>query len=139
MIIRPDKIDEGTVPVPASRGAIVDVDDGGLLVDEEAGRAYPLNPTATLVWKLLDSVSPVGELIDDVSAAFGVPRSAVAEDVHDLIRTFGHLGLLENVSRSLMSLPIDIQYADDTCLEPVPPGFEEPSYDDLYLPVPPNA
>jgi coenzyme PQQ synthesis protein D (PqqD) len=141
VIIGPDQIDERTVPVPASHVAIVDVDDGGLLVDEEAGRGYPVNATASLLWKLLDSVSPVGDLIDDVSAAYEVPRSAVADSVHDLVRTFGHLGLLENVSRSFASMPIDIHQADpDTCREPVPPGSAGGrSFDDRYLPAPPNA
>lgn len=138
MIIGPAEIDERTVPVPAAHVAMVDVDDGGLLVDEEAGRGYPVNATASLLWKLLDSVSPVGDLIDDVSAAFDVPRSTVADSVHDLVRTFGHLGLLENVSRSFASVPIDIQYADpDTCREPG--TAEERSFDDRYLPVPANA
>ena len=141
MIIGPDEIDEQTVPVPATHVAIVDVDDDGLLVDEEAGRGYPVNATASLLWKLLDSVSPVGDLIDDVSAAFNVPRSAVADSVHDLIRTFGHLGLLENVSRSFASVPIDVEYADpNACHESVPPGAaEERPFDQRYLPVPPNA
>jgi len=140
-VIIPDEIDERTVLVPAAHVAMVDVDDGGLLVDEEAGRGYPVNATASLLWKLLDSVSPVGELIDDVSAAFDVPRSAVADSVHDLVRTFGHLGLLENVSRNFASIPVDIDYADpNTCREPVPAGAgEERSFDDRYLPAPPNA
>jgi hypothetical protein len=64
VIIRPDGIDDRTVPLPAPHVAIVEVDDGGLLVDEEAGRGYPVNATASLLWKLLDSVSPIGQLID---------------------------------------------------------------------------
>jgi Coenzyme PQQ synthesis protein D (PqqD) len=141
VIIGPDEIDETTVPVPAAHVALIDVDDGAVLIDEEAGRGYPLNATASLLWKLLDSVSPVGDLIDDVSAAFDVPRSAVADSVHDLVRTFGHLGLFENMSRNFNSVPIDIRYADpDMCPDPVPPeGAGERSLDDRYLAVPANA
>jgi hypothetical protein len=140
VVIGSEEIGEGTVPVPASHVALVEIDDDGLLVDEEAGRAYPVNATAALLWKLLDSVSPVGDLIDDISAVYGAPRSAVAESVHDLLRTFGELGLLRNVGRSFSSVPIDVIYADDPCLEPLPPGPpSEPPLDDRYLPVPPNA
>ena len=141
MLIDPDEIDERTVPVPAPHVALVDIDDAGLLVDEEAGRGYPVNVTAALLWKLLDGVSPLGDLIDDMTAAFGAPRSAVADGVHDSVRTFGELGLLENVSRTFTSLPIDVEYADpDECDEPIAPGYPaEQIFDDRYLTVQPNA
>ena len=139
MLIRPDDIDDRTVPIPAAHVAIVEIDDGGLLVDEEAGRGYPVNATASLLWTLLDSVSPVGELIDDVSAAFGAPRREVADSIHGLVRTFGRLGLLENVERDFASLPIDIEYVDvDECGEPVV-AAAAPSFDARYLVAPPNA
>jgi hypothetical protein len=142
MIIRPDDIDDRTVPLPASHVAIVDVDDdGGVLVDEEAGRGYPVNATASLIWKVLDSVSPIGEIIDDVSSTFGAPPSDVAASVHGLVRTFGQLGLLDNVSRDPASIPIDIEYVDlDACGEPVPPGANDGvASDERYLTAPPNA
>ena len=40
------EVDDRTVPLPAAHVALVSVDAGGLLVDEEAGRAYALNATA---------------------------------------------------------------------------------------------
>ena len=136
-----DEIDDHTVLVPAPHVAIMDLDDGGLLVDEEAGRAYPTNATATLLWKLLDSMAPIGDLIDDVTAVFGSPRSVVADSVHRLVRTYGELGLFENVSQSLASVPVDIEYVDlDECGEPLPPGSDHgQSYDGRYLVAPPNA
>ena len=139
MIIRPDDIDERTVPLPASHVAIVEVADGGVLVDEEAGRGYPVNSTASLIWKLLDSVSPIGEIIDDVSSTFGTARSDVAANVVSLARTFGELGLFDNVSRNPASIPIDIEYVDlDACGEPVQAGATEPP-DERYLAAPANA
>lgn len=141
MVIRPEELDEWTVLVPAPHVAIVEIDDGGLLVDEEAGRGYPVNATAALLWKLLDSVTPIGALIDDVSAAFDTSRPAVAESVYGLAQTFGHLGLFENVSRTFTSLPVDIHYADpNRCDEPAPAGSPgQVRFDGRYLPVPPNA
>jgi Coenzyme PQQ synthesis protein D (PqqD) len=141
VLIRPDDIDDRTVPVPAPHVAIVEIDEGGLLIDEEAGRGYALNATASLLWTLFDSVSPLGDVIDDVSAAFGAPRRDVAGNVHGLVRSFGELGLLANVTRNIASVPIDIEYVDlDECGEPVPPGPPDASsFDARYLPAPPNA
>ena len=141
MLIRPDDIDDYTVPIPAPHVAIVKVDDGGLLVDEEAGRGYPVNATASLVWTLLETMSPIGELINDLCGVFEGPRSSVASSVHSLVRTFGELGLFENVRRNLASIPIDIEYADlDYCAEQVPAesGDDHP-FDARYLPAPPNG
>ncbi len=138
MLIRPGDIDDLTVPVPAAHAAIVEIGDGGLLVDEEAGRGYPVNATASLLWSLLDSVSTVGELIDDVSATFGSSRSEVAGSVHGLMRTFGELGLLRNVARDVASMPVDIEYVDlDECGETV--VTIEASFDRRYLAGAPNA
>ncbi len=140
MLISPEEVDDRTVPLPAPHVALVDVDDGGVLVDEEAGRGYALNATASLVWKLFDSASPLGDLIEDVSAAFGAPLEEVADSVHGLVRFFGELGLFENVIRNIASVPIDIEYVDvDECGEPIPPGADAPSFDGRYLPARPNA
>jgi hypothetical protein len=141
VLISPDDVDDRTVPLPAPHVAIVAIDDGGLLVDEEAGRGYALNSTASLLWTLFDSASPLGDLIDDVSAAFGAPRPEVAHSVHGLVRFFGEVGLFENVTRNIASVPIDIEYVDvDECGEPIPPDAPEgPSFDARYLVAPPNA
>jgi hypothetical protein len=139
VLIHPDDIDDRTVPVPAAHVALVDIDDGGLLVDEEAGRGYALNATASLVWKLLDSVSPIGDVIDDLTDTFSVPREEVADSVHGLVRFFGEFGMLDNVRRNLASLPMDIEYIDvDECGEVVPPEVL-PSFDARYVAAPPNA
>jgi Coenzyme PQQ synthesis protein D (PqqD) len=141
VLISPEEVDDRTVPFPAPHAALVPIDDGGVLVDEEAGRGYALNATASLVWTLFDSVSPLGDLIDDVSAAFGAPRSEVADSVHGLVRFFGEMGLFENVTRNIASVPIDIEYVDlDECGEPIPPAAADgPSFDSRYLMAPPNA
>jgi hypothetical protein len=140
MVIRPDDVDDRTVPLPASHVALVKIDDGGVLVDEEAGRGYALNATASLLWTLFDSESPLGDLIDDVSTIFEVPRQEIAGSVHGMVRFFGEVGLFRNVTRNIASIPIDIEYVDpDECREPTPPGRARPSFDDRYLPAPPNA
>jgi hypothetical protein len=141
VLIRPEEVNDQTVPVPSSHVGRVPVDDDGLLVDEEAGRAYPVNATASLLWTLLDGTSPLSDLVDDMSAAFGAPRPDVAGSVHQSVRTFGELGLLRNVMRNLASIPIDIEYVDpDECQERVPPeSAETVSFDNRYMSAPPNA
>jgi hypothetical protein len=140
VLIRPDDIDDRTIPIPASHAAFVKIDDGGLVVDEEAGRGFGLNATASLLWTLFDSVSPLGELIDDVSTVFGAPRDQVADSVHGLARFFGEMGFFSNVARSMASLPVDVEYVDlDECGEPIPPEAKGDFVDAPYVAAPPNA
>jgi hypothetical protein len=139
VLISPEEIDDSTVPVPAAHVAFVQVDEGGVVVDEAAARAYALNSSASLVWKLFDSVSPLGELVADVSDVFGAPPDEVRDRVHASARFFAEVGLFSNVTRRIESVPIDVEYVDvDDCGEPVPPG-PRPTFDARYLEAPPNA
>jgi hypothetical protein len=126
----------------------VEVEGRLLLVDEEAGRGYPLNPTGSLLWRILDSVSPLGELIDDLAESFDAPRDDVARGVVHLVRDLGLFGLLEGVARHRDSVPIDVEYAeapvDASVLDCDDPELadsqtEEPEFDGRYLAAPPNA
>ncbi|MGH9178397.1 MAG: PqqD family protein [Acidimicrobiales bacterium] len=142
MAITVHEIGEATVVVPGDHVGVVEVEDCLLLVDEGAGRGYPLNITGSLVWQLLGSSAPLGELIEDLSAVFGAPRPDVAHDVIGLVRTFGSLGLLDGVFRSLESVPIDIEFVDaDDCDAPDAPDarLDGPGLDTRYLAAPPNA
>jgi hypothetical protein len=139
VVIRPEEIDDSTVPVPAAHVAFVPVDDGGVVVDEAAGRAYALNASASLLWTLFDSVSPLGELVADVSDVFGAPTEEVGDRVHALVRFFAEVGLFTNMTRRIESVPIDVEYVDvDECGEPIPPG-PTPTFDARYLKAPLNA
>lgn len=137
-----NEIGEATVVMPGSHVGVVEVEDCLLLIDEGAGRGYPLNLTGSLVWQLLGSPAPLGELIEDLSAAYGAERPDVAHDVIGLVRNFGSLGLLEGVFRSLESVPIDIEFVDDDeCNEPDAAGGrrDDAGFDARYLAAPPNA
>lgn len=136
-----NEIGESTVVVPGRHVGVVEVEDCLLLIDEGAGRGYPLNLTGSLVWQLLGSPAPLGELIEDLSAAYGAARPHVAHDVLGLVRNLGSLGLLEGVFRSLESVPIDLEFVDDECSEPDADGGRPdcPDFDARYLAAPPNA
>jgi len=139
VLINPIDVDDETVVVPADGAALVAVDADAVLVDEEAGRAFALNSTGALVWSLFDAGSPLGDVIDDVSDAFGVARDEVSASVHGLVRFFGELGFFENIQRDLASLPVDLQYVGaGDCGEPVP-GPDWRSLNARYLEAPPNA
>jgi len=137
--VSPEALDEASVLGPAAHVGDVEVGDQLVLVDGTSGRALALNPTASIVWRCLDGETPLATLIDDLDAAFGAPRDAIAADVVVLARNLGMLGLLDGVGRSLQSLPIDIEFAPvdaDPCVGDVD---ARPELDDRYLAAPPNG
>lgn len=139
--IAPDSIDERTVLTPGHHVGAVEVGDGLVLVDEFAAAGHALNPTATLVWRLLDGVSPLGDLIDDIASAYGIRRTDVSEQVIGLTRDLGSLGLFDQVSRSWRSVPVDIELVrHDDCGDGQAQAAEPlPELDDRYLAAPPNG
>ena len=66
-----------------------------LLVDEDGGNVHVVNHTAARLWELCDGNPTVGELVESVATAYGVPGEIVRPDVHGLVGTFRELGLLE--------------------------------------------
>ena len=137
--VSPSELDEATVVAPAAHVGRVDVGDQLVLVDGPAGRALALNPTASIVWQCLDGETPLATLIDELDVAFGAPRDTIAADVMSLAQSLGMLGLLDGVGRSLMSLPVDIEFApvdEDPCVGDAP---GDPEFDDRYLAAPPNG
>lgn len=141
MLIVPAEIDEASIVSPGRNVGTVEVEDRVVLVDEGAGRGHALNPTGSLVWRLLGPAAPLGDLIEDLADAFGVPRPDVADSVVGLVRDFGSLGLLDGVLRNLQSVPIDIELVDiEDCDEPGESvGRDQPGLDGRYLAAPPNA
>jgi hypothetical protein len=56
-----------------------------------------LNPTASMVWRLLDGYNSVGDVIDVIAERYaeeGVSRKTVSEDVTELITELKSFGLL---------------------------------------------
>jgi PqqD family protein of HPr-rel-A system len=86
--------------VPASRPrvredlTVVELDGEAVIYDERSGELHHLNPTATLIFGLLDGTATVRELASDVADAFGVPADEVESEIRALIRRLRSLGLL---------------------------------------------
>lgn len=125
---------------PGSHVRELDVSGVALLVDEEAGKAHALNGSATVVWRMLRHDPRIGLLIDDLAKAFDEERGTIADGVVSLLQNLGSLGFLENVTRSIDSIPIDIEMVppDDDCEEPATGSQADVDFDERYLRTPPN-
>lgn len=137
-LILPEQIDTRSTLRPGQHVGEAEVDDGLVLVDELAARALALNPSAALIWRCLDGVAPLGEIIEDLSEAFGVDTEVVGHDVVATVQDLGAFGLLEGVAIRPELLPVEIQYVGDAdCTEPAD-ATGTPALGERYLAVPPD-
>lgn len=77
--------------------AVVELDGEAVIYDDRNGELHHLNPTATVVFSLLDGTATVKELAGDISEAFGVPADQVETQVRALIREFRKAELLDGL------------------------------------------
>ncbi len=73
---------------------VVELDGEAVIYDERSGELHHLNPSATLVFGLLDGTATVRELAAEVADAFGVPADQVESEIRALIRRLRSLGLM---------------------------------------------
>jgi peroxiredoxin len=96
-----DEIGETFVPRRRAGVSFVEVDDE-LVVAAAVGPsvtdAHWLDRTASIVWSAFDGTTPLGELVDELAAAFGADRDIVRDDVIELTRTLGRAGLLHGIA-----------------------------------------
>ena len=97
-----DDIDETFVPRHNALVSYVELDDELVVAAAPDGSrhfdAHWLDRSAALIWSNFDGIVSLGELIDELSDAFGTDRGIVRDDVLDLARTLGRAGLLEGVA-----------------------------------------
>jgi hypothetical protein len=96
-MIEAEAIDGAFVPEAHPAVAGVELDGEAVLYHEVDNTVHVLSPTATIVWNLLDGVSPVAEIVTDLAAVFEVSEERMLEDVLQALREFGRQGLLEGV------------------------------------------
>jgi len=75
--------------------AVVEVDGEAVIYDQADGAIHHLNPTATLVLKLLDGSATAKELAADIAEAYDLSPQEVERQVRALIREFRKSNLLE--------------------------------------------
>jgi PqqD family protein of HPr-rel-A system len=74
---------------------VVELDGEAVIYDDESGELHHLNPTATIVFNLLDGTSTIKELSADIADAFEQPADEVEKQVRTLLREFRKVNLLE--------------------------------------------
>ncbi|MGQ0671114.1 MAG: HPr-rel-A system PqqD family peptide chaperone [Actinomycetota bacterium] len=74
---------------------IAHLDQEAVIYDERSGDLHHLNPTATLVFQLLDGSATIKELSADIAEAFGLNPEEVEGQVRSLVRRFRRAGLLD--------------------------------------------
>jgi hypothetical protein len=80
---------------PRDDVAWVTVLDEVVVYEPERAVSYVLSPTAALVWRCLDGHSTLGEIIDDVAAAFEVEHGRVSEEVLAVTGRWADAGFVE--------------------------------------------
>lgn len=63
---------------------VVELDGEAVIYDELNGDLHRLNPTATLVFSLLDGSATLDELGRDIADAYGMPVEEVGPQVREL-------------------------------------------------------
>jgi len=73
----------------------VELDGEAVIYDDSSGELHHLNPTATIVFGLLDGTATIRELSSDIAKAFGMPPEEIEPQLRSLLRRFRKAGLLE--------------------------------------------
>jgi PqqD family protein of HPr-rel-A system len=74
---------------------VVVLDGEAVIYDEGSGDVHHLNPTATIVFGMLDGTVTVDELSADVAAVFGLGEDEAAAHVRGLVDELEAAGLLD--------------------------------------------
>jgi hypothetical protein len=64
-------------------------------VNPKNGLVYPLNPVATLLWKLADGTCAKEKIIDAVADEFEAPRHQIEADIELFLGELKENGLIE--------------------------------------------
>lgn len=82
---------------PAAGVASVTIGDEVVVYRVAPPDSFVLNPTAGLLWQCLDGKSPLGDILDDLAAAFGVDRAEVEKGCLPIVATWLAHQLVEEV------------------------------------------
>ena len=81
-----------------SEATSIEIDGEAVIYNASMEMTHILNPTAAIVWGLIDGRTEIGDIAAELAEAFSAPEDRVLSDVLELVREFGRKGLLENVS-----------------------------------------
>ena len=77
-----------------------------VLLNVETGSVYALNPSASVVWLLLDGVLSTAAIADELSEIIHLPSDALLNDVDTAIAGFAAQGLLEQPPNGAATQPL---------------------------------
>jgi hypothetical protein len=72
-----------------------DTDYGIMLLDEDSGRYWKLNPTAAMVLRLLLDGGTPAEAVQQLTEQYAVDTDSAGRDVQDLLEALHSAGLVE--------------------------------------------
>ena len=99
------RIDARTAPAPRPSVATEVLDGDVVLHDEATGQVHLLNPSASVVWQLLDGETTIEEIAEAIADASGVDFGQVSSDTIDLVRMLGRLGVLAEIDPAAVEPP----------------------------------
>jgi Coenzyme PQQ synthesis protein D (PqqD) len=70
-------------------------DGSMILLDPINSTAYPLSESAAVVWNACDGDHETTTIVQELDDRYDAPRQRIEQDVDDLLRHLGDLGLLE--------------------------------------------
>jgi PqqD family protein of HPr-rel-A system len=91
------RIGLGAAPRVRTDLTVVVLDGEAVIYDEESGDVHHLNPTATLVFQMLDGAVTVAELADDVAAVFELEPAEATAQVQALVDELADAGLIDGM------------------------------------------
>jgi hypothetical protein len=84
----------------------------GLLLDRAQHRLYALNPSATLIWCLLEDGKPSAEICDLLIRQYAVPTAEAASFVAGVVQQYDALRRAETVPQATQAVPTPAKLAD---------------------------
>jgi len=90
-----DDIRWGSCFAPSPHVSTSVLDREAMLLDQENGRTYTLNPVGTLVWELLDGRRPLAGIVSALAENFDAPEPQLRHDLIELVREFKAEHLIE--------------------------------------------
>jgi len=81
-------------PARALEAVTLEFDGATLVYQQRTGEVHRLDSVGSVVWRVLDGETPVGELVQDLAEAFTVDPAVVRADVTELLAKLEQARLL---------------------------------------------
>lgn len=88
------KLTESSVIKAVEHQTSAEVDGENVVLDLEEGVYYGLNPVGTQVWKRIQEPTPLGEIVNHLTAEYDVKYEQCFEDVVSLLQDLAENDLI---------------------------------------------